>query len=67
MSFHAVDAKCIRKTCNNRAFARGLCRSCYAVASRLVQAGTVTWLWLEKNNRCLPRREGEVKQWFLNK
>lgn len=59
--------KCLR--CQRRARSRGLCSSCYKVASACVREGLTTWASLEKRNKSLPEgrqvRQSAIKQWLL--
>lgn len=46
--------KCLNPSCTNEAYARGLCKSCYGIAYRIVQDGIKTWEDLEEQGKCLP-------------
>lgn len=46
--------RCAIEGCDRKANTRGLCRSCYHTALRLVQAGETNWDDLEKAGLCGP-------------
>jgi len=59
-------SKCINPTCDRGQSSRGLCRSCYNTAARLVREGKTTWAALEKAKRSLPPTNGAAAAaWLL--
>jgi hypothetical protein len=63
--------RCLLAGCKHIVHVRGLCRSCYVLAGRLVREKRITWEILEANNKCLPatgRPAGADTKanWFLN-
>lgn len=49
--------KCLTKECDRRAYSRGMCRSCYALASRAVRLGDISWPSLVEKGLALEARE----------
>ncbi len=58
---------CVYPNCDKKISARGLCRSHYMYALRLVLHGKTTWDLLEANGKCLPakRKNNRTYKWFL--
>jgi len=55
--------------CNERPQSiRGLCKSCYAVATLLVKGAKTTWVELEKAGKCFApsQKKGLRQHYFLN-
>lgn len=59
-----VIVRCKRPGCKREAVAKGLCRSDYAAAHRLVADGITTWEELERKGKTDPKRPS-AKSWFL--
>lgn len=51
------NSGCVAPSCGRRIYGRGLCRSCYVAARRLIAAGEVTWAVLEKRGLANPSRQ----------
>ena len=63
--------KCLNPNCDRSEHVRGLCRSCYQAARRLVSRGEITWDTLMTEGRCKNRKPhnfkpGETINWLLN-
>jgi hypothetical protein len=61
--------ECLNEACHNPPNARGLCRSCYNTASRLVREKKTTWAKLEKAGKALPlsqKKAGVTTAWLLD-
>ena len=59
--------KCLRPDCQRKPLCRGLCASCYTIASQIVKTGQLTWEELEKQGRSKPLRGqcDHVRHWLL--
>ena len=49
---------------NRKASSRGICKSCYVVACRLVKSGAVTWQQLEKAGKVRGKKGNELEQYY---
>lgn len=64
---------CLYPLCATARHIRGLCRSHYTYASRLIKDKETTWDVLIENGKAMPasgpsgRGHGKVKKWFLEK
>jgi len=59
--------KCLYPACKSEAITRGLCRTCYNVAQRLVREGQTTFDKLQKEGKMLPStRDRSKHNWFLS-
>ena len=67
------QTECLNPKCYGSAYSRGLCRSCYTTAARLVRKQLTTWEQLIKHGKALEStreysdQEGAKIAWFLNK
>lgn len=59
-----VIVRCKRPGCKNEAAARGLCRSDFTAAWRLVSDAVTTWEELERRGKVDPKRPS-ARQWLL--
>lgn len=55
-----------RTGCEKKVVARGLCKEHYAIASRAVRLGQITWERLESRHKALPRVYKDHKKEWLN-
>lgn len=49
---------------NRKASSRGICKSCYVVACRLVKSGVVTWQQLEKSGKVRGKKGNELERYY---
>lgn len=49
---------------NRKASSRGICKSCYVVACRLVKSGAVTWQQLEKAGKVRGKKGNELEKYY---
>src|SRR4030095_1990455 len=61
--------KCKYPPCDRTAQARGLCKSCWFMARKLVLGGLISWAQLEETGRADPPYKGsktsDRRAWFL--
>ncbi len=64
-----ATGRCLRPACGRAIYSRGLCRSCYLTALRLVQAQRTTWDALvaagKAKDTTMPGRRSSRVDWFL--
>ena len=56
---------CKRPGCGKPAKVRGLCRTCYQMAYRLIRLGRATWAGLEDSGKVNKQNMGSLSRWFL--
>ncbi len=49
-----TEPSCVFPPCERGVHARGLCKSCYQAAAKLVRDGKTTWEKLETSGKCKP-------------
>lgn len=60
-----MKTTCLNPNCDGAQFSRGLCRSCYQLASRLVREGRTTWKELVEKGRA--QATSSKTEWLLGK
>lgn len=64
-----MENKCLFPSCTKQSVTRGLCKTHYMYALRLVKSGKTTWEELEQSNRCKPPKRinhnTSAYKWFL--
>lgn len=67
MNWNPVKPKsCLRPKCKAPAHTRGLCKSDYAMALRLVNTRKTTWAKLEKKGKATsPKRTFGATEWLI--
>jgi hypothetical protein len=62
--------KCLNPNCQRDAHTRGLCKSCYHTACRLVKDKRTTWETLIETGKARPpsdRNRGRIVEWLLGR